>query len=92
MTLNVCDTATGLYTPKNCEYGCAANRCKSQDDKSVVIRFMAANITSGKYQTYDDQRGIHIIKAFNPDIILMQEFNYEQGEHALVEEICGAKR
>ena len=89
MTLNVCDTATGLYTPKNCEYGCAANRCKSQDDKSVVIRFMAANITSGKYQTYDDQRGIHIIKAFNPDIILMQEFNYEQGQHALVKEICG---
>ena len=89
-TLSTCPNGkAGEAVKQTCEYGCIANRCKSSD-KSVVIRFMAANITSGNNQTYDDQRGIHIIKAFNPDIILMQEFNYEQGEHALVEEICGA--
>ena len=89
-TLNECNTETGVITEKKCEFGCHKNACLTEATDFVPIRFMAANLTSGSHQNYDDQRGIRIIQAFKPDIILMQEFNYENGEEALVEEICGA--
>ncbi|MDA7862743.1 hypothetical protein N9134_00225 [Akkermansiaceae bacterium] len=37
---------------------------------------MAANITSGNFQSYDPGHGIRIFEALDPDIVLIQEFNY----------------
>ena len=42
------------------------------------IRFMAANITSGNHQTYQEP-GIHVFQALKPDIVMIQEFSYEEG-------------
>ena len=41
-----------------------------------TIRFMAANITSGSKQSYDEGHGIRIFQALKPDIVLIQEFKY----------------
>ncbi|MBL0695107.1 hypothetical protein JJE73_15875 [Comamonas sp. JC664] len=40
------------------------------------IRVMASNLSSGRYQSYDPGHGIRLIKGVDPDIVLMQEFNY----------------
>ena len=88
-TLIECDPQTGAAVEKLCEFGCSKNACRTTDQPTEIIRFMAANITSGNKQTYDDHKGIRIIQAFKPDIILMQEFNYGDGKRALVDEICG---
>lgn len=40
------------------------------------IRIVASNLTSGPYQSYDYGHGINILDALNPDIVLVQEFNY----------------
>lgn len=42
---------------------------------SVVVRVMAANLTSGNYQRYESA-GLHILKGLKPDIVALQEFNY----------------
>lgn len=42
-----------------------------------VIRIMAANLTSGNYQSYDPGEGIRIFQGLDPDIVLVQEFNYQ---------------
>lgn len=46
--------------------------------KTANIRIMAANITSGSAQSYDPGHGIHIFRAAKPDIVLIQEFNYNK--------------
>ena len=43
-----------------------------------VITIMAANLSSGKHQAYEDP-GIRILRALKPDVVLIQEFNYERG-------------
>ena len=43
-----------------------------------VIRIMAANISSGKYQAYEEP-GIRIFQALKPDIVLIQEFSSRSG-------------
>ena len=51
----------------------------SGPDAAVVpfeIRIMAANLTSGTAQSYTPGHGARIIKAFQPDIVLIQELNY----------------
>lgn len=45
-------------------------------DDSVTLRFAAANITSGNYQSYDPGHGQRILQGLKPDIVLIQEFNY----------------
>jgi endonuclease/exonuclease/phosphatase family metal-dependent hydrolase len=37
---------------------------------------MAANITSGNYQNYDPGHGTRIFQGLDPDVVLIQEFNY----------------
>ncbi|MFV0337950.1 MAG: endonuclease/exonuclease/phosphatase family protein [Chthoniobacterales bacterium] len=53
-------------------------------EENTVLRIVAANLTSGKYQSYSMDNGNHsniegagarILKALNPDIVLIQEFN-----------------
>lgn len=38
------------------------------------VRLMAANITSGDAQSYEEP-GVHIFKALAPDVVMLQEFN-----------------
>ncbi len=40
------------------------------------VRVMAANISSGNYQSYDPGHGIRIFQGLDPDVVLIQEFNY----------------
>ncbi len=50
-----------------------------RDDDSVSV--MAANITSGSNQEYEDD-GNRILQALSPDVVLIQEFNMTNGTTA----------
>ena len=76
---------------KNCEHECEyTDSCTCEDygtctcedygncGNTVRIRLMAANITSGSHQAYEDP-GIHVFQAMKPDIVMIQEFSYESG-------------
>jgi endonuclease/exonuclease/phosphatase family metal-dependent hydrolase len=43
---------------------------------NVKVRLMAANITSGNLQSYDPGHGIRIFQGTDPDVVMIQEFNY----------------
>lgn len=43
--------------------------------KSVVVRVMAANTTSGNDQSYDPGHGTRMFQGLQPDVVLIQEFN-----------------
>ncbi|XXU44198.1 lamin tail domain-containing protein [Sorangium sp. So ce1014] len=43
---------------------------------STRVRLMAANLTSGNNQSYDPGHGRRIMQGVQPDIALLQEFNY----------------
>ncbi len=45
-------------------------------EAETVIRLMAANITSGNNQSYDAGHGTRIFQGLDPDIVMIQEFNY----------------
>lgn len=40
------------------------------------LRVVAANLTSGNNQNYDAGHGFRILQGLQPDIVLIQEFNY----------------
>lgn len=40
------------------------------------LRIVAANLTSGNGQDYDPGHGARILRGLQPDIVLIQEFNY----------------
>ncbi|NOU34227.1 MAG: endonuclease/exonuclease/phosphatase family protein [Polyangiaceae bacterium] len=42
----------------------------------VNLRLMAGNISSGNNQNYDDGAGGRIFQALQPDVVMLQEFNY----------------
>ena len=55
---------------------------------------MAANLTSGNFSSYDLGHGVRIMQALTPDIILIQEFNWDQTTtpaelQQLVISVCG---
>jgi hypothetical protein len=41
---------------------------------NVILRAMAANLTSGNFQRYETP-GLNILKGLKPDVVAMQEFN-----------------
>ncbi|ESA35254.1 endonuclease exonuclease phosphatase [Leptolyngbya sp. Heron Island J] len=41
----------------------------------TTLRIMAANTTSGNFQSYDPGEGTRIFQGLTPDIVLIQEFN-----------------
>ncbi len=43
-----------------------------------IIKIMAANITSGSHSAYEGP-GINIFQGLRPDIVMIQEFNYNSG-------------
>jgi endonuclease/exonuclease/phosphatase family metal-dependent hydrolase len=49
---------------------------------SVRIRLMAANLTSGSGQDYDLGHGIRIFQGTDPDVVMIQEFNYRTSSAA----------
>ncbi len=51
------------------------------------IRVMAANTTSGEDQAYDLGPGLRFFQAFQPDIALVQEFNYREGTTKDIEDM-----
>ena len=48
----------------------------SGDGGVFRLRAMAANLTSGNFQAYTPGEGIRIMQGTNPDIVMIQEFNY----------------
>lgn len=61
--------------------------CASQS-QVCEIKIMAANITSGNYQRYEDP-GIRMFQALKPDICCIQEFNYNGAISDLVVKAFG---
>ncbi|MBX5481440.1 MAG: hypothetical protein IRZ16_06275 [Myxococcaceae bacterium] len=43
---------------------------------------MAANLTSGNNQSWDPGHGIRILQGLDPDVVLIQEFNYGTNDEA----------
>lgn len=58
------------------------------------LRIVAANITSGNFQSYDPGHGKRILQGLKGDIVLIQEFNYGSNSHSdlqdFVTDVCGA--
>ncbi len=56
----------------------------------IRLRIAAANLTSGGNQSYDPGHGIRILKALEPDVILIQEFCYDKAPvRELLDQIAG---
>ena len=55
----------------------------------VHIRVVAANLSSGKYQSYDQGHGRRILQGLKPDIVLIQEFNYGAKSVQAMDEFVG---
>ena len=58
--------------------GADATDAGNPTGSSVHIRVMAANLTSGTQQSYEDP-GIRIFQGLAPDVVLIQEFKYAAG-------------
>lgn len=48
------------------------------------VRIVAANISSGNNQSYDPGHGTRILQGIEPDIVLIQEFNYGDNSAARI--------
>jgi endonuclease/exonuclease/phosphatase family metal-dependent hydrolase len=66
----------------------AAPEADAQRPTGMIVRIVAANITSGTDQSYEDP-GIRIFQGLKPDVVLIQEFNYATGQRALVDAAFG---
>ncbi|MBQ9395468.1 MAG: hypothetical protein IJU23_08120 [Proteobacteria bacterium] len=93
-TKEVTLSVTSSSNEVDCENGCYDNReydpikievldvdveTQVAAEKSVKLRIMAANTTSGNKQSYDSGEGARIFRGLKPDIVLIQEFNYRKG-------------
>ncbi len=60
--------------------------------ESGRVRVVAANLTSGNFQSYTPGHGVRILQGLNPDVVLLQEFNFGSNSQAslnqLVSDIC----
>ena len=45
-------------------------------DGGLHVRVMAGNLTSGNDQSYDPGDGVRIFQALQPQVVMIQEFNY----------------
>lgn len=72
------------YEPKAVAADCPqAYEPAARNPSSVTkIRAMAANISSGKKQSYTDGEGIRIFQGLKPDVVMIQEFNYKSNSPA----------
>lgn len=56
----------------------------------VRVRLMAANLTSGNGMNYDPGHGTRIFQGTDPDIVMIQEFNYGSSSNADIESFVSA--
>lgn len=66
-------------------------RCRALDggvrddgfpDGGLSLRIMAANLTSGNFQSYDPGHGTRILQGLKPDVVLLNEFKYGNNSEA----------
>lgn len=61
----------------------------------LELRLMAANLTSGNYQSYDPGHGIRLMAGCRADVYMVQEFNYggntPDDYRALADVVCGTE-
>lgn len=62
--------------------GSAGHPYDGDDVTPRHVRIIAANLSSGKKQSYTDGEGIRILHALQPDVVLIQEMNYKQNTSA----------
>ena len=56
-----------------------------ETQRPTKLRIAAANISSGRYQSYDPGHGIRLLQAVQPDIVAIQEMNYGDNSPKAVE-------
>lgn len=66
-------TDAGAIEPFDAGPGCPVPTMQSAP---FTLRAMAANLTSGNFQSYDPGHGIRIIRGSAPDVVMIQEFSY----------------
>lgn len=71
---NYCMNTVGGYRCM-CDPGYSLVGDSCRKDEHAVIRLMAANLTTGNFQSYQEE-GIRIFQGLKPDIVMIQEFNY----------------
>lgn len=49
------------------------------------LRLMAANLTSGRFQSYDPGHGTRIFQGLQPDVVMIQEFNFADNSPAAIQ-------
>lgn len=63
------------------------------DPNAAKMRIVAANLTSGAKQSYDPGDGARILNTLQPDIVLIQEFNFgdnsDNAIRAFVDKVFG---
>lgn len=52
------------------------------EEDCFKFKAMAANITSGEDQSYDPGHGTRIFQGLKPDIVMIQEFNYDNNSNS----------
>ncbi len=50
------------------------------------VRIVAANLTSGRHQSYDPGHGSRIMQSAHPDVVALQEFNYKDNSPVAFDE------
>lgn len=55
---------------------------------ATPIRVIAANLSSGNHSSYDPGHGVRIVKGLQPDIVLIQEFNYQSNSTAAQQQLA----
>jgi endonuclease/exonuclease/phosphatase family metal-dependent hydrolase len=64
-----------------------ADEGRSSDERTsadVRVRLMAANTSSGNYQSYDLGHGIRIFQGTQPDVVMIQELNYGDNSESAI--------
>ena len=84
------DVATEAQVDASADIADVVAETDAQKPTGTIIRIMSANITSGTQQSYEDP-GIRIFQGLLPDVVLIQEFDYQTGgPSALVAKAFGA--
>ncbi len=54
------------------------------------LRLVAANLTTGNFQSYDPGEGIRILQGIHPDVVMMQEMNYGDDSAAKIQSLASS--
>jgi endonuclease/exonuclease/phosphatase family metal-dependent hydrolase len=74
--------ACGPALPEDVEVENGARREVISSGTPQRLRLMAANTSSGNYQSYDLGHGTRIFQGVKPDVVMIQEFNYKKNATA----------